>query len=290
MDTLKMDAPPMGDPEIAALPMDARFRALHRQPRPLVLTNAWDAGSARLVASQGAAAIATTSAGVAWSLGYRDGDLLPLDEHVACVRRIRRVIDVPLSVDIESGYSEDPAAVGAAVARFVDAGAVGINLQDGSAPPALLCRKIAAARAAALGAGVDLYINIRCDVFARQLAPAAARVGETLQRARLYREAGADGLFPLAVADPAEIAALAAGTDLLLNVIAWPGLPPVAQLAALGVRRVSTGSWLPQAMWAHAARLAREFATHGGSQALVDKAEAYGTVNALLPAPDQAGL
>jgi len=273
-----------------AQPMDATFHALHRQPQPLVLTNAWDAGSARLIASQGAPAIATTSAGVAWSLGYRDGDVLPLDEHMACVRRIHRVIGVPLSVDIESGYSEDPAAVGAAVARFLDAGAVGINLQDGSAPPELLCRKIGAARAAAARAGVNLYINIRCDVFARQLAPAGEQVAETLRRARLYREAGADGLFPLAVTDPADIAALAAGTDLLLNVIAWPGLPPVAELAALGVRRVSTGSWLPQALWAHASRLAREFTAHGRSHALVDEAEAYGTVNGLLPAPDQPGL
>lgn len=272
-----------------AQPMDTLFRALHRQPQPLVLTNAWDAGSARLIASLGAQAIATTSAGVAWSLGYRDGDVLPLDEHVAAVHRIRRVIDVPLSVDIEGGYSDDPAAVGAAVARFLDAGAVGINLQDGSAPPPLLCRKIEAARAAALRAGVDLYINIRCDVFARQLAPAGALVDETLQRARMYREAGADGLFPLAV-PPADIAALAAGTDLLLNVIAWPGLPPVAELAALGVRRVSTGSWMPQALWAHASRLARAFAAHGGSNVLVDEAEPYGTVNALLPAADQPGL
>ncbi|MBB3219353.1 isocitrate lyase/PEP mutase family protein [Pseudoduganella umbonata] len=273
-----------------ALPMDATFHALHRQPQPLILTNAWDAGSARLIASLGAPAIATTSAGVAWSLGYRDGDVLPLDEHVACVRRIRRVTGVPLTVDIESGYSDDPAAVGAAVARFVDAGAVGINLQDGAAAPELLCRKIGAARAAAGRAGVNLYINIRCDVFARQLVPAGAQVGETLRRAHLYREAGANGLFPLAVTDPADIAELAAGTDLLLNVIAWPGLPPVAELAALGVRRVSTGSWLPQALWAHASRLVREFTTHGRSPALVDEAEAYATINGLLPAAGQPGL
>ncbi|QBE66964.1 isocitrate lyase/PEP mutase family protein [Pseudoduganella lutea] len=270
--------------------MDTVFQALHRQPQPLILTNAWDAGSARLIASLGAQAIATTSAGVAWSLGYRDGDQLPLDEHVACARRIRRVIDVPLSVDIESGYSDDPAAVGTAVARFIDAGAVGINLQDGSAPPELLCRKVEAARAAAARAGVNLYINIRCDVFARQLVPADALVEETLRRARWYREAGADGLFPLAVTDMTQIAALAAGTDLLLNVIAWPGLAPVAELAALGVRRVSTGSWLPQTLWAHASRVAGDFLAHGRSGAMVDEAQPYGDINGLLPAPDHAGL
>lgn len=263
--------------------MDELFHALHRQERPLILTNAWDAGSARLFASQGAQAIATTSAGVAWSLGYRDGDMLPLDEHVACVRRIRRVIDVPLSVDIEGGYSDDPAAVGDAVARFIDAGAVGINLQVGSAPPELLYRKVAAASAAAGRAGIRLYINIRCDVFARDLVPHGERVEETLRRAHACREAGADGLFPLAVTGGDEIAALAAGTDLLLNVIAWPGLPPLAELAALGVRRVSTGSWIPQVLWARAAALAREFTADGDSQALVNDAQAYGVVNGCLP-------
>ncbi|GGX94169.1 isocitrate lyase/phosphoenolpyruvate mutase family protein [Massilia dura] len=265
--------------------MNTVFHALHRQPRALVLANAWDAGSARLIASLGAQAIATTSAGVAWSLGYRDGDVLPLDEHLACVRRICRVIELPLSVDIEGGYSDDPAAVGTAVARFVDAGAAGINLQDGPAPPELLCRKIEAARAAAAQAGVNLYINIRCDVFARQLVPAQACVEETLRRARMYRGAGADGLFPLAVTDTGEIAALAAGTELLLNVIAWHGLPPVTELATLGVRRVSTGSWLPQTLWKRTAGLAADFLAQGRSNVLVDDAEAYGAINALLPAP-----
>lgn len=266
--------------------MDMLFHALHRQPAPLRLPNAWDAGSARLIATRGAQAIATTSAGVAWSLGYRDGDQLPVAEHVACVRRMRRVLEepgVPLSVDIESGYADDAASIADNVARFIDAGAVGINLQDGGAPPALLCRKIERARQAAHRAGVRLYINIRCDVFARALVPAAQRVEETLRRARTYRDAGADGLFPLAVTERADIAALAAGSPLLLNVIAWPGLPPVAELAALGVSRVSTGSWIPQTLWARAAGLTQRFLEDGRSGPLVDEAEAYGDVNALLP-------
>lgn len=263
--------------------MDKLFHDLHRQPAPLVLPNAWDAGSARLIARLGAPAIATTSAGVAWSLGYRDGDLLPLDEHLGAVRRIRRVIDIPLSVDIESGYADDPAAVGDNVARFIEAGAVGINLQDGAAAPEQLARKIAAARAAALRHGVALYINIRCDVFARQLAGPAERVDETLRRARLYREAGADGLFVLAATDTHEIARIAAGTPLLLNVIAWPGLAPAGALAALGVRRVTTGSWIPQTLWAHTAALARGYLERGDSAPLVDAAQAYGEVNTALP-------
>lgn len=263
--------------------MDNLFRHLHQQAAPLCLPNAWDAGSACLIADLGAQAIATTSAGVAWSLGYRDGDVLPLDEHLACIKRIQRVIDVPLSVDMEGGYSANPITVGDTVARFMDAGAVGINLQDASAPPELLCEKIIAARAAAARAGIDLYINIRTDVFARQLVAAEQRVEETLKRAQAYRNAGADGIFVLGAVTMDEIRRIASGTELLLNVIAWPGLPPVPELAALGVRRVSAGSWLPQTLWAQTATLVQDFLEHGMSAPLVEQAAAYGNINVLMP-------
>lgn len=251
------------------------FFDLHRQPQPLRLPNAWDAGTARLIERLGAQAIATTSAGVAWSLGYADGDKLPVDLHVAAVRGIARVITVPLSVDVEGGYADDPEVVAEHVARFVAAGAVGINIQDGAGTPELLCRKIAAVRAVAPA----LYINVRTDVFARGLAPVETRVAETLARAEGYRVAGADGLFVLGATDVDEIAAIAAGTSLLLNVIAWPGLPPVPELAALGVRRVSVGSWLPQQAWARTASLAAGFLADGGSPPLIDGAAPYGEVN-----------
>jgi len=264
--------------------MASTFHALHQQAQPLILPNAWDAGSARLIASCGAQAIATTSAGVAWSLGYRDGDVLPVDEHLAAVRRIRRVIDLPLSVDIEGGYSDDAATVGEHVARFIEAGAVGINLQDGSGDPLLLCRKIEAARKAAQRSGVPLYINVRTDVYARKLAPPGEYVGEVLRRARGYQDAGADGLFALGAADVEEIRAIAAGTPLLLNVVAWPGLPPVQELAQLGVRRLSAGSWLPQALWTHTSTLARGFLDNGRSEPLIAHAAPYGEINASLPA------
>jgi len=264
--------------------MASTFHALHQQAYPLILPNAWDAGSARLIASLGAQAIATTSAGVAWSLGYRDGDVLPLDEHLAAVRRIRRVTGLPLSVDIEGGYSDDAVTVGEHVARFIEAGAVGINLQDGSGDPLLLCHKIEAARRAAENGGAPLYINVRTDVYARKLAPPGESVREVLRRAADYESAGADGLFALGEADAAEIGAIAAGTPLLLNVVAWPGLPPVRELAKLGVRRLSAGSWLPQTLWTHTAALARGFLEDGRSEPLLAHAAAYGDVNASLPA------
>jgi len=120
-------------------PMDVQFRALHHQTLPLVLANAWDAGSARLIEQCGATAIATTSAGLAWSLGYPDGNKMPVDQHAAAIKRIARVIKVPLSVDLEACYGESASEV---TARFLDAGAVGINLEDGVGSTESLCEKL----------------------------------------------------------------------------------------------------------------------------------------------------
>jgi 2-methylisocitrate lyase-like PEP mutase family enzyme len=151
------------------------FKDLYQSADLLVLPNAWDAGSARLIESRGAKAIATTSAGVAWSHGYPDGDALPAEILLASIREITRTILVPLSVDIEGGYSDDSAAVAELVTEVIDAGAVGINIEDGAASPEQLCIKLEAARKAASSAGVDLFINVRTDVFcaisSRAMAP-----------------------------------------------------------------------------------------------------------------------
>ncbi len=149
--------------------LDQLFRRLH-DGELLILPNAWDAGSARLIESRGAKAIATTSAGLAWSRGYPDGDALPVEQLLSAVRAIARVIGVPLTIDVEGGYSNDPAAVAGLVAGILEAGAVGINIEDGSGSPALLCAKIAAARESAGRAGVELFINARTDVYLRGLA------------------------------------------------------------------------------------------------------------------------
>jgi len=259
------------------------FAHLHRQPHPLRLPNAWDAGSALLIESLGAAAIATTSAGVAWSLGYRDGDKLPLELHLASIASIARVINVPLSVDIEGGYATAEHSLERVVARFIDVGAVGINIQDGVDQPQTLCEKIGLARKVAERMGVKLYINARTDVYARNLVPAAMQVDETLARAKLYRDAGADGLFVLGVTDPQAIREISDNTELLLNVIAWPGLLPADQLAALGVRRVSVGSWIPQTLWSHTAKLTTDFLTDGGSEPLFSDAAPYAHINGCFP-------
>ncbi len=258
------------------------FHRLHEGPEPLLLPNAWDAGSARLMESLGAKAIATTSAGVAWTHGYPDGNSLPVRLLAGTVATIARAIQVPLTVDVEGGYSDDPAAVEETVARMVEAGAVGINIEDGASAPDLLCLKIERATRAGDHFDVELFVNARTDVYLRGLVPEGERVAETLARAKLYRNAGASGLFVPGLRDPEEIRAIAAGAGLPLNVMAWPGLPAAAELAHLGVRRLSAGSGIAQALWGKAAALAGDFLKTGRSEPLGEGAMAYGDINALF--------
>ncbi|MGH6893389.1 MAG: isocitrate lyase/PEP mutase family protein [Dongiaceae bacterium] len=260
----------------------ALFHRLHDGPDPLLLTNAWDAGSARLMESLGAKAVATTSAGVAWTHGYPDGDVLPVRLLVSTVATIARAIRVPLTVDVEGGYADDPASVEEIIAKLVEAGTVGINIEDGTGAPDLLCLKIERAKRAGRHFGVDLFVNARTDVYLRGLAPEGARVAEALSRAKLYRDAGASGIFVPGVIDHTEIRAIASGIDLPLNLLAWPGLPPAAELARLGVRRLSAGSGISQALWGRAAELAADFLKHGKSELLGDGAMSYGDINALF--------
>lgn len=226
---------------------DTQFHALH-QDGILLLANCWDGGTARIAALAGAKALATSSAAVAWGHGYADGSQLPTALLLETVRDIVRASDLPLTVDIEDGYSSDPEVVGQFVGQLALAGVVGINIEDGSAPPELLARKIGAARAAAKTAGIDLFINARCDVYLRGLAEPGARVAETLRRAAIYQEAGANGLFAPGVTDEGEIASLAKGSSMPLNVLARQNLASPARLAELGVRRLSAGSAPAEAM------------------------------------------
>ncbi|MGK9234236.1 isocitrate lyase/phosphoenolpyruvate mutase family protein [Inquilinus limosus] len=258
-----------------------QFRRLH-QDGILLLANAWDAGSARLIESLGAQAVATTSAGVAWAHGYPDGDALPLDLLVATTADIARIIRAPLTVDAEGGYGADPAAVGEAVARLIGAGAAGINIEDGAGTPDLLCAKIEAIKRAAARSGQDVFVNARTDVYLRGLAPEGGRVAEALARAERYRAAGADGLFVPGVTKPEEIRAIAAGTPLPLNVMARPGLPGAAELSALGVRRLSAGAAIAQAVLARTAALAKPFLQDGVSDPVVAEAMPYPEINALM--------
>jgi len=260
------------------------FHALHGAGRFLVLANAWDAGSARIIESCGAPAIATTSAGLAWSHGFADGEHLPARALAAAVAEIARVIRVPLSCDFESGFAKEPARVAEHVAALVDAGAVAINLEDGADSPDALCAKLELAKQTARRAGVELFVNARADVYLRPLVPAERREAETIARGRRYRDAGADGFFVPALTDRAAIRAIVEAVPLPLNVIVAAGLPSLTELRSLGVRRVSAGSRVTQAAY----RVTRDAATallrDGDFSALVDPAPIHPELNALFAA------
>ncbi|MGL4233347.1 MAG: isocitrate lyase/PEP mutase family protein [Casimicrobium sp.] len=262
----------------------AQFRRRHSEGAPLVLANAWDAGSACLMQSLGAEAIATTSAGLAWALGYADGHALPVAQHVAAIERIVRVIDLPLTVDVENGYGDDPNEVSANVEKFIDVGVVGINIEDGRDAPDVLCRKIEAMRAMTTKRGVDLFINVRTDVFLKQLAP-GREIAETLARAQQYKEAGGDGLFVPLVCATSDIETLVRDQSLPLNVMACPGLPMLSELSRLGVRRLSAGSAIAHKVWATAKRAAATFLAEGSTDSLFADSVGFGEINALFLKP-----
>ncbi|GAA0648667.1 isocitrate lyase/PEP mutase family protein [Brevundimonas lenta] len=256
------------------------FHDLHRSGL-LILPNAWDGASAALMRSLGAKAIATTSAGCAWSLGWPDGDVLPTERAVQmCADVVRAAQGVPVSVDFEGGYSDDPAEVAATAQQLVEAGAQGINIEDGGGSPELLAAKIAAIRAAVGGA---LFINARCDVWLRGVGEAETRVAEALRRGAIYQAAGADGLFTPGLTDAAGIAELTGGTDMPVNLLAYPGLPGAAELERLGVRRLSAGSGLASAAYGRTAALAKDFLQDGASEPMGDGALSWGEMNALMP-------
>jgi 2-methylisocitrate lyase-like PEP mutase family enzyme len=253
---------------MSAQPSQAeKFRALHRDF--LILPNAWDPGSARMIESCGATAIATTSSGLGWSCGYPDGNAIPIAVLGHAVANIARVIEVPLSVDIEGGYANDPDAVGRNVATIVDAGGVGINIEDGNDPPELLIRKIDAARAAGQQAGVHVFINARTDVYLHALVPKERMVEESIARAARYRDAGADGIFVPGATDPDALRTIAqAVAPLPLNAMMRPSLPAAAALKEYGVRRLSAGGVIAMAALSLTQRLAKEFLATGDSSAL----------------------
>ena len=237
------------------------FRELHSTP-PLVLPNAWDAGSARAIEAAGAKAIATTSAGVSWAAGLADGGGLDRTAAVAVVRAIVAAVSVPVTADIESGYDD----VAKTVAEIIEAGAVGINLEDSAGgtlvDPALHASRLATAREVAVAAGIDLVINARTDTHL------FGDGSGTIERAKLYAEAGADVLFVPGVVDAPTIRTLVEESPLPVNVMVGHGAPTVAELAALGVTRISLGPAITTAAYALATAAAREVLTQGTYETL----------------------
>ncbi len=276
----------------------ATFRRLHQQDKPLVLVNAWDAFSAVVLQAAGASAVATTSAGMAWSLGYPDGQRVPARIFVDACARIARVTRVPLSVDIERGFGDsvdDACELGRAL---IDLGVVGINIEDGleartralKAPDNLL-RRVEALRAVADRAGVALFINARSDAFLARDVRDEARCEEAQARSRLYASAGADGFFVPGLANLPDIARLGAACPLPLNVYAGGrGTPPVSTLAANGVQRVSLGCGPLQAMAALLQGVAQETFTSGRYDAMASDQMSGDLLNQLFQHPTERAI
>jgi len=225
------------------------FASLHVAGEPIVLPNAWDAASARIVAAAGARAVATTSAGVAWALGHPDGNRLAREDALHALARIARSVTLPVSADIEQGYGELPDDVGRTVAACIDAGIVGVNIEDSLRPVAEQQLRITAARTAAEGEGVPLFINARIDTHRLGDSGSDAWLDETITRARAYEQAGADGVFVLGALRAETIRALVTATALPVNVAFGPGTLPIVKLAEAGAARISAGSSIAEAAY-----------------------------------------
>jgi 2-methylisocitrate lyase-like PEP mutase family enzyme len=271
------------------------FRRMHDRSRILVLVNVWDAMSARAVEEAGGRAIATSSATLSHSIGYADGECAPRGEFVAAIARIARAVDAPVTADIESGFGRTPAEVAETVAMVVEAGAVGVNLEDGAPERrgelyevAQALERLHAAREAASRAGVQIVINARTDVFLLGVGPKEERLSHAARRANLYREAGADCLFIPGVRDAQTIRALAAQINGPINILAGPTSPPVRELERLGVARVSVGSWPGLAALTLARSVAHEL-LGPGTYTFTAGAITYPEANAIMkrrgPAP-----
>jgi 2-methylisocitrate lyase-like PEP mutase family enzyme len=223
------------------------FSELHVKGAPLILYNAWDAGSAKSILDAGAKAIATSSWAVAEAHGYRDGEIIPIELVEAIVSRIVATIDAPVSVDFEGGYSEDDGELAENVSRLIEMGVIGINFEDQVVKGAGLydidrqARRLAAIRAAAERKGIEFFINARTDLFLAQEGDPALSVSEALDRAKAYASAGASGFFIPGLIEDALIGRICEGVELPVNVMVMDGVPPMDRLRELGVSRISYG-------------------------------------------------
>ncbi len=259
------------------------FRRLHARKPILVLPNVWDVASAKIVEQAGFPAIATSSAGVAFVLGYPDGEVISRDEMAAAVARITAHVTVPVTADMESGYGRRPEDAAATVQAAIAAGAVGMNFEDSPGergepllPEPQQVERVRAAREAADASGIPFVLNARTDVYLESVGAPETRLAHAVRRLNAYRAAGADCLFAPGVSDAATIATLVKEVDGPLNVLAMATSPPVPELERLGVARVSLGSGPMRAGLTVFKRLAEELrgaGTYGALAGAIPHAE-----------------
>lgn len=261
------------------------FLKLHQGPKILVLANVWDVASARIVESAGFPALATSSAAIANSLGYPDGQRISRGAMLEVVQRIAAKVSVPVSADLEAAYHD----VAATARALVEAGAVGLNFEDSTGNPASpladvseQCARIELIRSTGEKLGVHIVINARTDVYIRQAGEPASLFEHAISRANTYRQAGADCLFVPGVRDAETIGRLVLAIEGPVNILAVPGSPSVPELERLGVRRVSLGSGPMRAVMGLVERMAREVLEHGTYTTLAEYALPYDKANKLL--------
>jgi len=262
------------------------FRDLHRGPKILVLPNAWDVASARILENAGVAAIATTSAGVAFTLGYPDGQKISREEMLGVVARIAAKVKIPVSADIEAGYGSRPEDAALTARAVIEAGAVGLNLEDRTGDRQLVdlslqLEKIAAVRESSRKMGVPLVLNARTDVYLLEVGQPEARFDEAVKRLTAFRDAGADCLFAPGIRDLEIISRLVRELEFPVNILAGPGSPSIPELEKIGVARVSLGSSTMRATLGLLQRIAEELQTTGTYDEL-EGAPSHGEVNKLL--------
>src|ERR1700730_4490952 len=265
------------------------FRSMHHAAPLLVLPNAWDAVTARLFVQAGARAIATTSAGVAATLGYADGQNVPSELMMQAIARIANAVSVPVTADIESGYADSPKELGESMRAVINAGAIGVNLEDAtgdtSRPLFVLeeqIERIRTAREAADNINVPVVINTRTDVYLEKVGEPATRFAETVRRLNAYHLAGADCLFVPGVTDMPTLSQPVQSVAGPLNVLAAPGMPSVADLQRIGVARLSVGSAIMRATLALARDAAEELLQKATYHTFLDRNISYHEVNELM--------
>jgi 2-methylisocitrate lyase-like PEP mutase family enzyme len=263
------------------------LRELHRGPRILILLNVWDVASARLVESMGLPAVATSSAGVANSLGYPDGERISRAEMLGVVRRIAVAVKVPVAADMEAGYSDSPKGMAGTAHELLEAGAVGLNLEDSYEESRLVDlslqqEKLKALKEAARAEGVDVVLNARTDTYLLKAVDADWRFQETVRRAKAYRDAGADCIFVPGLSDATTIRRLLEESPGPLNVLAGKGGLPVPELEHLGVARLSLGSGPARAALAALRRIGHELLDRGTYHSMTDDTFTYDEMQRLL--------
>jgi 2-methylisocitrate lyase-like PEP mutase family enzyme len=262
---------------------------MHQSGDILVLANAWDVSSARIFEQAGFPAIGTTSAGIALSHGYPDGQKISRDEMLQVVTRITRSVSIPVTADVEAGYGENPAEVADTVMRVISAGAAGLNIEDSTKKPEnplynveTQVRKITMIKNVADLLEVPLVINARTDILIAGKGDPTSRLKEAIIRGKEYRKAGADCFFPVGAIDSHTISAIVAQVGGPVNILATNGVLPVAELSRLGVRRVSVGSGPARATFGLVKRIAQELRENGTYASLLNCAPTLEEANRLV--------